>query len=315
MRIQENYLGDVAAKYYTQIVDQCFSDDGKYVISINSFGHIISCPCPSNDSAANSVSNTGNTHTNLHLTSGKSLANVLVCGDANGNVHGFNSSSLIESATANTNGSISLHDIEVLRKPISVFGGHSQKINKLAKRSEFEFVSCSDDGLVQFWDSRLNKKPPRTLQVASHSQVSRLNCANEIYAVDVDDDFVVCGGGVDLSMWHLSSSSLALVLNNGEDGDQTEICSAVEMVDGQILAGATTFTNNATLHRYNYSGSSILSLKINMNSIRNIHTAEFSTQTHKTSVVSGESSQLFFLTDFGFISSSINTTKSVDEIV
>ncbi|KAI1696140.1 THO complex subunit 6 like protein [Ditylenchus destructor] len=189
--------------------------------------------------------------------------------------------------------------------PVMSFSGHTKRVNRLAKASENIFVSCSDDGIVFCWDSRTNKKPARTLQ-----QASRPGFAKHIYAVDEDEDFMVCGGGVNLAFRHLSSSNLAAVLMSGEDGNEThpEMWHSVEMVDGHINAGGAPLNNTAALHRFSYAGELVTSLKLNLNSISNIRTTS---SGQKLTVISGESSEIFFMSDLGFISSSVDTVGDI----
>ncbi|KAI1699948.1 THO complex subunit 6 like protein [Ditylenchus destructor] len=341
MGIKRNDPRSIVGRCYTKIVDQCFSDDDKYGIALTSSDHLVAFTLPQNSTPGKSVSTPIDSSS---LCIDGLAQNSIVCGDSDGNLRGFDVSALCDAARSgrasnvtnvftekcasspinciltmgNSNkkligcgdGNVALLDMEHLAKPIMSFSGHTKRVNRLAKASDNTFVSCSDDGIVFCWDSRTNKKPTRTLQVGSHSKATRPGFSKHIYAVDVDDDFVVCGGAVNLAIWHLSSSNLAAVLMPGDDGNETqpEICHAVEMVDGHINAGGAPLNNTAALHRFNYAGELVTSLKLNLNSINNIRTTS---SGKKSTVISGESSEVFFMSDLGFISSSVDTFGDV----
>ncbi|KAI1697606.1 THO complex subunit 6 like protein [Ditylenchus destructor] len=337
MGLKRNDPRSIVGRCYTKIVDQCFSEDDKFGIALTSSDHLVAFTLPQNSTPGKSVS----TRLDSSSLCIDSLGpNSIVCGDSNGNLRGFDVSALCDAARngrapnvanvvtekcaassinciltmENSNkklvgcgdGTVALLDMEQLAKPVMSFSGHTKRVNRLAKASENTFVSCSDDGVVFCWDSRTNKKPARTLQVGSHSKASRPGFSKHIYAVDVDDDFVVCGGGVNLAIWHLSSSNLAAVLIPGDDGNEThpEMWHSVEMVDGHINAGGAPLNNTAALHRFSYAGELVTSLKLNLNSINNIRTTS---SVQKLTVISGESSEIFFMSDLGFISSSVDT--------
>lgn len=68
----------------------------------------------------------------------------------------------------------------------------TKKVSNNAQSSENEFASCSDDGIIYLWDIRVPKRPARTLNIGDPSRgVVRANFSRGIYAMDLEDDFVV----------------------------------------------------------------------------------------------------------------------------
>lgn len=64
-------------------------------------------------------------------------------------------------------------------------------MNQLAKRTESEFLCCSNDGSVTLWDIRASKKPSKTIRVKHESRVLREDCPKAVYTLAVEGDFLV----------------------------------------------------------------------------------------------------------------------------
>lgn len=152
------------------------------------------------------------------------------------------------------------------------------------------------------WDIRSSSsQPTRSINVGIESQVCRPNFSKEVYCIDMDDDFLVCGGGIELGLWHISSSSLASTLKT--ESSINQLYYALEMVDGgSILAGGS----GSILNRFNYSGDLIISMDSfqRLHAIHVLHTMEWNSS--KITLVAGEGSEVYFLANFGFVSSALN---------
>lgn len=88
------------------------------------------------------------------------------------------------------------------------FQGHTDYIHDLALRNNAcQCVTASEDGTARIWDVRTPYEPVHVLepfkqQICSRPQYGKwLGCV----AVDPVDDWVVCGGGPHLSLWHMRS--------------------------------------------------------------------------------------------------------------
>jgi len=93
------------------------------------------------------------------------------------------------------------------------FKGHSNYIHCLnmcgeAQGNEICF-SGGEDGLVLAWDSRNSKDPIHKIEPYKNELCHRPNFGKWISCVDTSEngDWMVCGGGPTLSLWHLRSLS------------------------------------------------------------------------------------------------------------
>ncbi|KJH50683.1 WD domain, G-beta repeat protein [Dictyocaulus viviparus] len=132
------------------------------------------------------------------------------------------------------------YDVNVPNKPIHVFSGHSATICELASASPEQLLSASADGTVRVWDVRKNTEghvicvadEPKKFNNMNRNyaalgqnevcslfirfflkevslKVSRPKFGKCVSALAVDNKFMVCGGGVDLGIWHVGMYSLA----------------------------------------------------------------------------------------------------------
>lgn len=68
----------------------------------------------------------------------------------------------------------------------------TKKTSNSFSASENEFASCSNDGKIYLWDIRIAKKAVRTLNISDPVKgVVRSKFSKRIYAMDLEDDFVV----------------------------------------------------------------------------------------------------------------------------
>lgn len=135
---------------------------------------------------------------------------------------------------------------------------------------------------------------------------------------------------MELSLWHLGSESLICKLkpkistridnNKNEEldinDDNNIIYESVQVFNGQILAGGRSNTaqwNGSQLQRFNYAGEHVHSLKIGgISAISSISTY-ISGKIYKAAnitLIAGDSSKIFCLSDLGYLSHSINTSNA-----
>uniref|UniRef100_A0A672TA98 THO complex subunit 6 homolog n=1 Tax=Sinocyclocheilus grahami TaxID=75366 RepID=A0A672TA98_SINGR len=91
---------------------------------------------------------------------------------------------------------------KVCSSPIfSVLKGHTDYIHCLCfKEREGEILSGGEDGAVRIWDSRTNR-PVHCIEVFRYEFGKWISC------LATDSDWMLCGGGPSLSLWHLRSMS------------------------------------------------------------------------------------------------------------
>uniref|UniRef100_A0AC11CRX8 THO complex subunit 6 n=1 Tax=Ovis aries TaxID=9940 RepID=A0AC11CRX8_SHEEP len=85
--------------------------------------------------------------------------------------------------------------------------GHTDYIHCLALRERSpEVLSGGEDGAVRLWDLRTAKEV-QTVEVYKHEECSRPHNGRWIGCLATDSDWMVCGGGPALTLWHLRSST------------------------------------------------------------------------------------------------------------
>ncbi|XP_057673694.1 THO complex subunit 6 homolog [Corythoichthys intestinalis] len=87
----------------------------------------------------------------------------------------------------------------------SVFEGHSDYVQCLSVRErEGEVLSGSEDGTVRIWDCRTSDCVHR-VDVHKYEKCARPQFGKWISCLTTDSDWMLCGGGPSLSLWHLRS--------------------------------------------------------------------------------------------------------------
>ncbi|KAM8962427.1 THO complex subunit 6 [Pelodytes ibericus] len=83
--------------------------------------------------------------------------------------------------------------------------GHKDSIHCLALRAhQRECVSGSEDGSVRLWDLRSGVQTHK-IEVYKYEECARPQYGKWIGCLATDSDWMVCGGGPMLSLWHLRS--------------------------------------------------------------------------------------------------------------
>ncbi|XP_018619962.1 THO complex subunit 6 homolog isoform X1 [Scleropages formosus] len=89
----------------------------------------------------------------------------------------------------------------------SVLQGHTDYIHCLSMRErEGELLSGGEDGAVRIWDCRTGQSVHR-LEVYKYEECARPQYGKWISCLTTDSDWMLCGGGPSLSLWHLRSLS------------------------------------------------------------------------------------------------------------
>lgn len=110
---------------------------------------------------------------------------------------------------------IYIYDHET-QKHLITLTGHQDYIHdlKCPKNVRNIFYSAGEDGSVRCWDSRCSDSTT-TLFPFKYSNISRPQFGKWIGAVDVspNNEWLICGGGPSLSMWHVRSGNCAHIIN------------------------------------------------------------------------------------------------------
>ncbi|KAM9744966.1 LOW QUALITY PROTEIN: THO complex subunit 6 homolog [Menidia menidia] len=85
--------------------------------------------------------------------------------------------------------------------------GHTDYVHCVCMRErEAELLSGSEDGAVRMWDIRTGQSVHR-IDVYKYESCARPQFGKWISCVTTDSDWMLCGGGPSLSLWHLRSLS------------------------------------------------------------------------------------------------------------
>ncbi|KAI2666250.1 hypothetical protein H4Q32_010069 [Labeo rohita] len=85
-------------------------------------------------------------------------------------------------------------------------GDNNIHIMDMETEREDEILSGGEDGAVRIWDSRTNR-PVHCIEVFKYEECARPQFGKWISCLATDSDWMLCGGGPSLSLWHLRSMS------------------------------------------------------------------------------------------------------------
>uniref|UniRef100_A0A669D4G4 THO complex 6 n=1 Tax=Oreochromis niloticus TaxID=8128 RepID=A0A669D4G4_ORENI len=95
----------------------------------------------------------------------------------------------------------------------TVLQGHSDYVHCVTVRErEAEILSGGEDGAVRVWDSRTGQCV-HCIEVYKYEVCARPQYGKWISCVTTDSDWMLCGGGPSLSLWHLRSLSPTSIFN------------------------------------------------------------------------------------------------------
>jgi len=138
------------------------------------------------------------------------------------------------------NHEVHIFDLETRIKTASL-RGHTDYIHSVRVRGD-QCVSAGEDGTVRFWDTRQNKETAK-VEPHTHPELER-GRGRFIGALDISDDWMVCGGGPRLALWHLRSLTMSSVC------DMECVAHVAAFHDGLVLAGGDA----PDLHQFSFSG-------------------------------------------------------------
>lgn len=115
---------------------------------------------------------------------------------------------------------------------LHTFTGHTNYLHSICNIGN-EMVSGGEDGIVNIWDTRV-KNVINRIEPYKNDKIARPDLGKWIGAVSFNDDWLVCGGGPRLSMWHLRTLNTSMIFPIDNRGIHV-----AEFKDNTILAGGT----------------------------------------------------------------------------
>ncbi|XP_078679682.1 THO complex subunit 6 homolog [Branchiostoma floridae x Branchiostoma belcheri] len=175
----------------------------------------------------------------------------------------------------------------------STLKGHTDYIHALTLRSnDQQLVSAGEDGAIRIWDLQDSREAAHVLEPYKHDVCARPEQGRWIgcVAVDSGDDWLVCGGGPSLSLWHMRSMTPVVAFSSPDS------CQNVVMFqEDQIMsAGSSPCVNHWSMNgelrsQVPCTPPCIYSLAINTNSA-----------SYKVLSAAGSSAKVDIFTNFGY---------------
>ncbi|KRX67059.1 THO complex subunit 6 -like protein [Trichinella sp. T9] len=180
---------------------------------------------------------------------------------------------------AGSDGFVYCYDIET-KDIVHQYKEHSEDVYCLLQMNSNVIVSGGEDGNVNFYDIR-TKGLNKTLQPYKSPACNR-SFGKWIGCLAVDNDALLCGGGVHLGIWYVGSCDLlkAMPMN-----DVTWYCALMD--NDAIITGGS----HGHLSRWNHCGD---------------HVSDLATTSHSVFACCGSSSAVDIFQDLGYRSFSLD---------
>ncbi|XP_066596839.1 THO complex subunit 6 homolog [Prorops nasuta] len=314
--------------FYNTVLSQTFSNDGKYLLAGNIYGDIsvydlskVLGPHKNDDNELQGPSYKFTAYPDQYIESMLATENFLLIGTS-GEISGWNWKTVTSSKAPKSKVSwtiqipvnrddfdkptvnymaysnqdhmlyagcgdnkiyvIDLEEGKILRH----YKGHTDYIHCLSLMGN-KLASSSEDGTVRLWD--LRKKENTTILTPNLvEKVARPKLGKWIGAVDFTEDWLLCGGGPKLSLWHTRTMEAATVFDLQDQG----IHVAKIYEERIIAAGASN-----QVHHMNYQGETLAKVQTSSNTVYSIIYQE---AAQKVLSIAGTSNNIDICTNFNY---------------
>nr|XP_054749138.1 THO complex subunit 6 homolog [Lytechinus pictus] len=170
---------------------------------------------------------------------------------------------------------------------------HTDYIHAVALfNTSAQVASGSEDGTVRIWDTRTSGEPVAILEPNKHEE-----CINNpkdkwisCVAVDPADDWLICGGGPSLSLWHLRSLSPTTIF----EAPKCQPHVVLYHDDAVISAGTSP-----NIYHWHVNGDSKLTTPCTAMDVYSV-VINTESEANKVMCASGASSKIDVYTNFGY---------------
>ncbi|XP_076653572.1 THO complex subunit 6 [Halictus rubicundus] len=177
---------------------------------------------------------------------------------------------------------ISLEDGRILRN----LQGHTDYVHCLSLMGN-QLASSGEDGTVRLWDLR-KKENTNILTPHLVDKVARSWLGKWIGAIDFTDDWLLCGGGPSLSLWHMRTMEVATVFELPDEGIHV-----ANIYEERVIAAGTA----PHVYHLTYQGETLAKVPTSSNTVYSIVYQE---TPQKVLSVGGSSNNLDVCTNFNY---------------
>uniref|UniRef100_A0AC34FH64 Uncharacterized protein n=1 Tax=Panagrolaimus sp. ES5 TaxID=591445 RepID=A0AC34FH64_9BILA len=325
-------LNPVAREYYTIFYGQAVSPNQDFLALGNNFGQLFAVPIYQKDEAS-TPKRIYQSETNIFSLLTIPGTNVLLAGLQNGSIAAFDWAQLTKNDSDSTfdphwivstnvreansmcalsdnhfavgygDGLVEIQDFENPGKVIVEFSGHLEQVNQVAQFGPNQVVSCSSDGTVNLYDALSGPEPVKKLNILSHPSVIRSGHSRAVLALGIQDRFVVCGGGVELAKYDISSGCLLQNFGTPKSGRGAYNIHSIEISRDKIGVG----TSNGSVLGYNHSGNFVNGIPLSIGPVLNLSSLSNESHRHLLTAASGVSSKISMLVNYGYVSYTIGS--------
>ncbi|KAG8311995.1 THO complex subunit 6 [Homalodisca vitripennis] len=177
----------------------------------------------------------------------------------------------------------SLEDGKCLRS----MEGHEDYIHSIQKQG-WQLVSAGEDGSVRLWDLR-QKSLTNVITPHTHAKVERPSLGKWIGDAALSEDWLVCGGGPRLSLWHLRTMDVMASFHSVDDSG----LHVTRFYEDRVLAGGTA------PHLYHLSLTGDIYAQVDV-SATTVFSVAIQEAPHKVMCIAGSSPDIDVCTNFSY---------------
>ncbi|XP_045491802.1 THO complex subunit 6 [Colias croceus] len=169
---------------------------------------------------------------------------------------------------------------------LTSYEGHESYIHCIHGNNN-QLISAGEDGLVMLWDHRTGKAHNK-IEPHKNSKVSRPDVGKWVGAASLGEDWIVCGGGPRLALWHLRSLDAVTTFDIPDHGIHV-----ASFHDDCVVAGGTA----KHLYQLSYSGEIRVELPV---SSTTVYSAIMRSEPNKVLAIAGSSPDIDLCSTFNY---------------